>query len=73
MAGANGEVTSVVGDVVDAVGHNRTRRERREVVVIGLRGRRAVVQPLSLAVSDHLLLLGVNADDGDSGFQAGFF
>lgn len=73
MAGANGEVTSVVGDVVDAVGHNRTRRERREVVVIGLRGRRAVVQPLSLEVSDHLLLLGVNADDGDSKFQAGFF
>ena len=73
MAGANGEVTSVVGDVVDAVGHNRTRRERREVVFIGLRGRRAVDQPLSLEVSDHLLLLGVNADDGDSGFQAGFF
>ena len=68
---SNGEVTRVVGDVVDAVGDNRPGGEGREVMVEGLRGRRAVDLPRALEVSNHLLLLGVYADDGYAGFKAG--
>ena len=68
---SNGEVTRVVGDVVDAVGDNRSGGEGREVMVEGLRGRRAVDLPRAFEVSDHLLLLGVYADDGYAGFNAG--
>ena len=68
---SNGEVARVVGDVVDAVWDNRAGREGCEVMVEGLRGRRAVDQPRAFEVSDHLLLLGVYADDGYAGFKAG--
>lgn len=59
-------IADIPCDIVDAVRDNLTIRERGEVVVKGLE--RSVGQCLSftLEVPKHLLLLGINADDGKS-------
>ena len=71
VAGANREVARVVCQVVDAVWHNHAVGESLEVVVESLGRGRAVHLAVPLEVADHLLLLGVHADDGDSRLEAG--
>ncbi len=71
VAGAYREIARVVGHVVDAVRHDRAFGESLEVVVEGLWRGRAVHLPVPLEVADHLLFLGVHADDGDSRLDAG--
>ena len=73
VACAEGEVSRVVCNVVDAVGYNRPGREGREVMVESLWGRRAIDLPQTLEVSDQFLLLGVYADDRNPRFQADLF
>ena len=71
VAGAYREVARVAGDVVDAVRHNRPLGEGPEVVVVGLGRGRAVDLPVAPEVADRLLILGVHADDGYPGLDAG--
>lgn len=70
MACADGEASRVVGDVVDAVGSNRARGERGEVMVEGLRG---PIEPSRTFKVPHHHLLCVYADDGNPVFCAGIF
>ena len=63
VASADGEVSSVVGDVVDAVWHYSPFGERGEVVVEGLGRRCAEHSPLSFEVADKLFLLRVDTDN----------
>ncbi len=72
MANAQRHVTQISGHIVDAVRNNLTVGEGGEVMVKGLE--QPVGQCLSLPfeVSEHLLVLGVNADDGKSN-RLGFF
>ena len=71
VAGADGEESQVVGDVVDAVRDDCSVGERLEVVVVVFRGVVAVHLPVTLEIANHLFLLGVDADDGDSELQTG--
>ena len=71
VAGAYREIARVVGHVVDAVRHNHAFGKGPEVVVECLGCGGAVHLPVPLEVADHLLLLGVHADDGDSCLHAG--
>ena len=70
VAGANGKVSGVVRQVIDAVRHNRAVGEGLEVMVEGLGRGSAVHLPATLEVADHLLLLGIDADDGDTRLDA---
>ena len=67
MAGAYGEVSGVVRDVVYAVRDNGTVGENREVVVERLGRSRAEDGSLPLEVADEFLLLRVDADNRDAG------
>ena len=72
MANAQRHVTHISGHIVDAVRNNLAVREGGEVMVKGLE--RPVGQCLSLPfeVPEHLLLLGVDADNMKSN-SLGFF
>ena len=70
VAGADGEVPSVSGDVVDAVRHDGPLGEGGEVVVERPGRSRAEHGALPLEVADKLLLLRVDADDRDAGLDA---
>ena len=69
VAGADGEVSSVAGNVVDTVRHDVSVGKSSEVVVKGLRSGCAEHGALPLEVADEFLLLGVDADNRDSGFD----
>lgn len=69
VAGADGEIPGVIGDVVDSVRDNCPVGESGEVVVKGLRRRCAEYGSLSLEVADKFLFLGVDADNRDAGFD----
>ena len=69
VAGADGEVPRVAGNVVDPVRDNDAVGERGEVVVKGLRSGCAEYGPLALEVADRLLSLGVDADNRNAGFD----
>ena len=72
VADSQRHVAYIPGDIIDAVRNNLTVGEGGEVMVKGLE--RPVGQRLSLPfeVPEHLLLLGVNADDWKSN-RLGFF
>ena len=69
VAGADGEVSGIVGNVIDSVRDNGPVGEGGEVVVKGLRSGCAEYGPLSLEVADKLLFLGVDADNRNAGFD----
>lgn len=72
MADSQRHVAYIPGNIIDAVRNNLTVGEGGEVIVKGLE--RPVGQRLSLPfkVPEHLLILGVNANDGKSN-RLGFF
>lgn len=70
VAGADGEVSSVAGDVIDAVRDDGSPGEGGEVVVECLWRSRAEHGALPLEVADKLLLLRVDADNRDAGLDA---
>lgn len=72
MANAQRHITHISGHIVDAVRNNLAIRERVEVMVKGLEWSVAQCLSLPFEVPEHLLLLGVNADDGKSN-RLGFF
>lgn len=69
VAGADGEVSGVVGDVVDSVWDDDSVGKSGEVVVEGLRSCSAEHGAMPLEVADKFLLLGVDADDRNAGFD----
>lgn len=69
VAGADGEVSGVVGDVVDSVWDDDSVGESGEVVVEGLRSGSAEHGALPLEVAYGFLLLGVDADNRNAGFD----
>lgn len=69
VAGADGEVSGVVGDVVDSVWDDDSVGKSGEVVVEGLRSCGAEHGAMPLEVADKLLLLGVDADNRNAGFD----
>ena len=73
VAGAYREIARVACDVVDTVRHYGPLGESLKVVVVNLGRGRAVNLPVTPEVADHLLLLGVNAEDGYSGLNASRF
>lgn len=70
VAGADGEVSGVSCDVVDAVRHDGSIGEGGEVVVERPGRSRAEHGALPFEVADELLLLRVDADDRDAGRDA---
>ncbi len=72
MANAQRHITRISGHIVDAVRNNLTVRERGEVMVKGLEWSVAQCLPVPFEVPNHLLLLGVDADDRKSN-SLGFF
>lgn len=73
VAGAYRKIARVECDIVDAVRHNHAFGKGLEVVVESLGCGGAVHLPVPLEVADHLPLLGVHADNGDSCLDAGGF
>lgn len=69
VAGADGEITGVASDVIDAVRDDGPLGECGEVVVESLWRSRAEHGALPLEVADRLLLLRVDADNRDAGFD----
>ena len=72
MANAQRHITHISGHIVDAVRNNLAIRERGEVMVKGLEWTVAQCLPVPFEVPNHLLLLGVDADDRKSN-SLGFF
>ena len=70
VAGADGEVSRVAGDVIDSLRDNGPLGEGGEVVVKSLRRGCAEYGPLALEVADKFLLLGVDADNRNAEFNA---
>ena len=69
VAGADGEISCVVSDVVDSVRDNGPIGESGEVVVKGLWGCCAEYGPLALEIADKFLFLGVDADNRNVGLD----
>ena len=72
MVNAQRHITHISGHIVDAVRNNLAARERGEVMVKGLEWSVAQCLPVPFEVPNHLLLLGVDADNMKSN-SLGFF
>ena len=66
VAGSERHIANILGHVIDAVRNDLAIRECREVVVEGLEWPVGQRLAFPLEVSQHLLLLGVDADDRKS-------
>lgn len=72
MANAQRHVTLISSHIVDAVRNNLAVREGGEVMVKGLEWSVTQCLPVPFEVPNHLLFLGVDADNGKSN-RLGFF
>ena len=69
---SKGHVSGICCDIIDAVGNNLPISKGLEVMVEGLGLSNTEGFALPMEVADEFLLLGVNADDGDTEFCAHF-